>query len=148
MTRKNRISALAVVVALAALAALPASANNVPRTGGKIGLLCVYLGTCPAEQSYAADTPFYVAHGWSDVTDNWQEIVDPDSHFELLIDGERVPMATDLELGLGRDPASVSKTNVANMRHGLPAGIYTFVGRWYGADGNLAFEAVKTVTFS
>ena len=148
MTRRTRISALAVVVVLAALAALPASANNVPRTGGKIGLLCVYLGTCPAEQSYAADTPFYAAHGWSDFTDNWRAIVDPDSHFELLIDGERVPMATDLELGLGRNPESVVKTNVANMRHGLPAGTYTFVGRWYGADGNFSFEAVKAVTFS
>lgn len=148
MTRKTRISTLAVVVVLAALAALPASANNVPRTGDRIGLLCVYLGTCPAEQSYAADTPLHVAHGWSDFTDNWRAIVDHDSRFELLIDGKRVPMATDLELGLGRNPESVSKTNVANMRHGLPAGTYAFVGRWYGPDGNLSFEAVKTVTFS
>jgi hypothetical protein len=147
MTRFIRIATLAAITVLAALAALPASANNVPRTGDKIGLLCVAFGTCPAEQSYPAGTPFFVAHGYCEFPDLWKSLVDPGTRFELEIDGQSIHTITDLELGLGRDPEGVCKMNVANMRFGLPAGRHSLVGRWYAA-GQLQIVAVKTVAFT
>lgn len=139
------LAALTAVVALALAA--PAAANDVPRTGQKIGLLCMWFGTCSAQASYAADTPFHVAHGYCDLPDLFGGIVDPSTRFELKVDGEAVPLVTDLDVAFGRDPALVCKTNIANFRHGLPAGTYTFTGRWY-AFGQPDIVAVRTVTFS
>lgn len=135
-----RIAALAALVL--AFAAAPAGATSVPTTGTQIT-----LGTCvasPCVSTYPAGEPFFVRHGF--ITDGTEadlrDLLDPQTRFELTVDGQAVPATLDLEVNA--DPPS--KRYVTNFRFGL-TGVHTFVGCWY-SDGALVYCGTRTVTFT
>src|SRR5262245_6117630 len=138
MQRTNIGVAAAIVAIAGALVVGTAAANNVLRTGPPIT-----LGTCivtPCESTYPAGEPFHVAHGF--VNDPRDILLNPQTRFELFVDGERKHSSVDLELNADEP----SKLNVSNFRDGL-TGVHTLVGRWY-REGVLVQTGTRTVTFT
>lgn len=134
---RKLILPLVAAAALAAAAVPAASALRMPTTGPRISLFAP-----PA--TFAADSPFHVDHGWICDTPP-SACLDPGTRFELLVDGQDVPSAHDLEY----DPkaTSVSEFDLSNFRFGLPAGTHVLEGRWY-LDGVLSLDLTATITFS
>ena len=66
-----------------------------------------------------------------------------DTGFELLVDGEAVPLYTDLKVEGAR---TVRKFTVADFPNGLPAGWHVFAGRWYD-EGALALTSDRSIEF-
>jgi hypothetical protein len=135
-----KIAALAALVL--AFAAAPAGATGVPTTGTPIT-----LGNCvasPCVSTYPAGEPFFVRHGF--ITDGTEAdlraLLDPQTRFELTVDGQAVPAILDLEVNA--DPPS--KGYLTNFRFGM-TGVHTFVGCWY-SDGALVYCGTRTVTFT
>src|SRR5262245_30461352 len=86
------VAALAVIAG--ALVVGTAAANNVPRTGSQIT-----LGDCvaaPCASTFPAGEPFFVAHGF--VNEPRAFLVNPQTRFELYVDGNRAHSAVDLQL--------------------------------------------------
>ena len=69
-------------------------------------------------------------------------LLDPQTRFELTVDGQAVPSALDLDV-VG-EPAS--KRYVTNFRFGM-TGVHTLVGCWY-AEGVLVQCGTRTITFT
>ena len=139
----NRISFAAIAaLALTVGALTAASASGAPPTTGSQ----ITLGTCvasPCVSSYPAGEPFFVRQGFT--TDGTREdlrvLLDPQTRFELTVDGTKVPATVDLDV----TAANASKRYVSNFRFGM-TGIHTFVGCWY-SDGTVVFCGTRTVTF-
>lgn len=138
--RSVTIAAAALV--FAAVAVGPAGASLIPTTGAPIT-----LGQCvaaPCVSTYPAGEPFFVRHGFiTDGTDtDLAVLLDPQTRFELTVDGQAVPSALDLDVvGI---PAS--KRYVTNFRFGM-TGVHTLVGCWY-AEGILVQCGTRTITFT
>jgi hypothetical protein len=135
-----KIAALGALVL--AFAAAPAGATDVPTTGTPIT-----LGTCvasPCVSTYPAGEPFFVRHGF--ITDGTEEdfrvLLDPQTRFELTVDGQAVPATLDLDVN-GSPP---SKRYLTNFRFGL-TGVHTLVGCWY-SEGTLVYCGTRTITFT
>jgi hypothetical protein len=135
-----KIAALAALVL--AFAAAPAGATGIPTTGTPIT-----LGNCvasPCASTYPAGEPFFVRHGF--ITDGTEAdlrfLLDPQTRFELTVDGQLAPSA--LELDLDGDPPS--KRYITNFRFGM-TGVHTFVGCWY-SEGALVYCGTRTITFT
>ena len=130
------IAAAALVFAAVAVAA------PIPTTGAPIT-----LGQCvasPCVSTYPAGEAFFLRHGFiTDGTDaDRSALLDPQTRFELTVDGHAVPSA--LELDVVGDPAS--KRYVTNFRFGM-TGVHTLVGCWY-AEGVLVQCGTRTITFT
>jgi len=125
---------LALVSALLVVAA-PATANSKPTTGSRIGL---YVP--PA--TFAADTPFYVKHGFACGLTEVGCIatqINGTSSFSLYVDGVLQRSSVEVEVGGG-----AIKTNIPN---GLPAGVHTLTGVW-NLNGSVTQTLTATITFS
>ena len=134
------ISVLAAAVAASAVGS--ANAHGIPTTGTQ-----TTLGDCvasPCESNYPAGDPFFIRHGF--ITNGTEEdlhvLLDPQTRFELTVDGRPVPAA--LALDVNSDPPS--KLYVSNFGFGM-TGVHTFVGCWY-AEGALQYCGTRTITFT
>jgi hypothetical protein len=129
---------LALVSALLVVAA-PATANSKPTTGSRIGL---YVP--PA--TFAADTPFYVKHGFACGLTEVGCIATPingTSSFSLYVDGVLQRSSVEVEVGGG----AISKRYLTNIPNGLPAGVHTLTGVW-NLNGSVTQTLTATITFS
>jgi hypothetical protein len=106
---------------LGLVAPLSAQASGIPTTGTRIGLLAPPL-------TFAANASFYVTQGFTCEASK-TDCLSGLTHFDLYVDGQQVPSATDLTFGA--DGTLVSKFDLTNFPAGLPAGTHTFVGEWY-----------------
>jgi hypothetical protein len=118
----------------------PNGPSSAPRSGARLN---IFPGsTTPAV--FAAGAPFWVGYGF--VPENHEgakATVHADTGFELLVDGETVPLYTDLKVEGGR---TVKKFTVADFPQGLAPGWHLFQGRWYD-ESVLALTSDKSVEF-
>jgi hypothetical protein len=96
-----------------------------------------------ATTMYAADTAFWVGYGFAAEPGSESELEQPGTRFELDVDGEPVPMHTEIHSDAG---LPVRKTNIAAFPAGLPEGWHDFIGRWYDG-GRLILSSRTTVQF-
>ena len=137
-----RIATITAALVVAAVFVVSAAAHGIPTTGTQIT-----LGNCvaaPCGSTYPAGEPFFVKHGF--ITNGTEEVrrslLDPETRFELTVDGQRVPAALDLDLNA--DPPS--KLYITNFQFGM-TGTHTLEGCWYG-DGVLLYCGTRTITFT
>jgi len=120
---------LAVVVMLLLIA--PASAREHEPTGDPISLRCPDPEDpdCSGTQDYAADTAFYISHGWLDM---YPRLVPGHLTFELEVDGVNVP-PTYVEFTRTQDPEwpqwFLNRIYFFNFPDGM-TGTHTFEGHW------------------
>jgi hypothetical protein len=131
---------LVVACAISLLAALPASAARIPRTGDRINLL-------DPPESAVAGQPFWVGQGFCSTTDDedaFASTVNPSTRVTIAVDGMQVSTGTDVSIGVGE--CVVRKFDYHNFRFGLPAGVHTFKGCWYWL-GALQFCEQASIAF-
>jgi hypothetical protein len=116
---------------------LSAQASGIPTTGTRIALLA-------PPSSYAAETPFYVTQGFTCEASK-TACLSGLTHFDLYVDGQQLPSATDLTFGT--DGTLLSKFNLTNFPSGLAAGPHIFRGEWYYL-GELVLTQTVTINFS
>jgi hypothetical protein len=126
----------AFVVSSPALAGIPPTARR----------LSIFPGAAiPAV--FPAGTPFWVGYGFvpepSGSAKESQVTLDDATRFELTVDGEPVPLHTDVTRGDGHP---VSKHSIASFDSGLPAGWHRFEGRWYDS-GTLVLTSDRSIQF-
>ena len=129
---------------MAAFVVLPAAAaGELPRPGTQLN---IFPGSAtPAV--LPAGAPFWIGYGFvpepdeADPEAQWAR--DEETRFELLVDGDRVSLDTDLTIENGR---TVSKLSSAGFPGGLPVGWHRFSGRWYEA-GALVLTSERSVEF-
>lgn len=96
---------------------------------------------------FPADTPFWIGYGFVPEPgrsgDESRVALDDATRFELAVDGELVPLHTEVKRGDG-DP--VSKHTIASFESGLPAGWHRFEGRWYDT-GTLVLSSDQSIQF-
>lgn len=129
----------AVVCAVALLVAWPATANNKPVTGERIGLF-------EGPATFTADTPFYTEHGFVCVLDDVDCMgveTSARSWFELYVDDTLQASTIDVD----RNENTIARYSLINFPAGLPAGEHTFLGKWY-RDGELFHTASATINFT
>ena len=120
----------------------PSAPSRIPRTGMRLNL---FPGSAtPAV--FAAGTAFWIGYGF--VPESREAAaedpgVDPETRFELEVDGEPVALVSDVKIEGGR---TVWKVSAASFPSGLPAGWHRFAGRWYDA-GQLVLTSDKTIEF-
>jgi hypothetical protein len=128
---------------MAAFVVLPATAEDPSRPGDRLN---IFPGSA-APAVLSAGSPFWIGYGFvpepseSDPDDHWAS--DEETRFELLVDGERVSLETDVTVEGGR---TVSKLSIANFSSGLPVGWHRFSGRWYEA-GALVLTSERSIEF-
>jgi hypothetical protein len=115
---------------------LSAQASGIPTTGTRIGLLA-------PPSTFAADTPFYVTQGFTCEASK-TDCLSGLTHFDLYVDGQQLPSATDLTFGA--DGTLLSKFNLTNFPIGLSAGTHVFRGDWYYLGGLVLTQTV-TIDF-
>jgi hypothetical protein len=120
----------------------PSGPSSAPRSGEQLN---IFPGSAtPAV--FAAGAPFWIGYGFvaepGDALEGGKALVDAIG-FELLVDGEAVPLHTDLDLEVGR---TVRKFTVADFLNGLPAFWHLFAGRWYD-EGVLALTSDRSIEF-
>jgi hypothetical protein len=114
---------LPIIVLLALLLATPVLAREKEPTGERIDIS--WSGT----QDYPANTPFYIAHGWGDVSPH---AVPGQVLFELELDGVMVkPTYVEQMTVVGEEGLAFYTTWVFNFAEGL-TGQHTFEGHWIG----------------
>jgi hypothetical protein len=125
---------------MAALVVAVSPANGMGRSDARIGIFPG--GATPSV--FPAGTLFWIGYGFAperpDDTEARLEL-EHGTRFELEVDGDPVPMTSDVTGG-----TSLRKTDVAEFRAGLPAGWHEFVGRWYD-DGKLILASRATIEF-
>ena len=129
---------------MAAFVVLPAAAaGDLQRPGDRLN---IFPGSAtPAV--LAAGAPFWIGYGFvpepseADLEAQWAR--DEETRFELLLDGNRVSLDTDVTIENGR---TVSKLSIAGFPGGLPVGWHRFSGRWYEA-GALVLTSERSVEF-
>lgn len=149
----KKITIIILILFMFALITPASAAREIPIVGEQI---CLHP-YCDSEQTFFADEPFYVAHGWllegEHAIGNWD--------FNLYIVGVPVPDGRRFISPAGNDEFGFV-WRIYNFRNGLPAGEYTFVGFWfipcqYGPDPSecttpnepvVAYENTVTITFT
>jgi hypothetical protein len=121
----------------------PQATGTGPRTGTRLN---IFPGSAtPAV--LPARAPFWIGYGFVPEPEEAEEerewALDRETRFELDVDGEPVPLVTDLRIDDGR---TVSKLSVADFRAGLPLGWHRFSGRWYEA-GALVLTSDRSIEF-
>jgi hypothetical protein len=115
------------------------SSNSVPETGARIGVF-------PAEQSFPANTPFHVTHGFfCAVPDELKTCMSARTHFDLFVNGVQQKSVVDVDI-IDGNPTVLRKFNLTNYPNGLPAGTYTFTGQFF-EDGQLTLTRTSIVHF-
>lgn len=142
MKIRREVAWLAVVAAVAIGTGSAALAGNVPRTGERLSFSCAIVGEQCTETSLPASEPFFVSHGFNIIGITKQELLDPDLHVELSVDGESRHSALDLDL-VAEIP---QKSYVFDFRFGM-TGTHTFTACWYGTDDSLLFCGTRVVHF-
>jgi len=129
---------LLVLAALLSALVLPlsAQASGIPTTGTRIGLLS-------PPSTFPADTPFYATQGFTCEAGK-TACLSGLTHFDLYVDGQQVPSATDLTFSA--DGTLLSKFNLTNFPSGLSAGLHVFHGEWYYL-GELVLTQSVTINF-
>jgi hypothetical protein len=117
----------------------PTGAASAARSGSRLN---IFPGSA-TPSVFAAETPFWIGYGFVPETGDGEPEMHPDTRFELLVDGEVVPLDTDLEIAGGR---TVLKFTVADFPHGLPAGWHRLAGRWYDR-GALVLASDRSIEF-
>jgi hypothetical protein len=118
----------------------PTGHSSGPPSGTRLN---IFPGSA-APSVFAADAPFWVGYGFvPEPGEGGQVTVDPDTGFELHVDGEAVTVRTEDELDRGR---VVRKLAVAEFPDGLPAGWHVFAGRWYD-QGVLTLTSDRSIKF-
>ena len=133
---------IACCAAAVSVFALPATANNKPTTGTRIGLFAP-----PA--TFAANAPFYIEHGFgcSAADASPSACLKSNNYFTLTIDGVLNKSSVDVDVLKDTKPYGYSKRYLSNFAAGLPAGSHTFVGQFYeGGVNTLTLSA--TIVFS
>ncbi len=115
---------------------ISAQASAIPTTGTRIALL-----TPPS--TFQADTPFYVEQGFTCEAGK-TACLNGLTRFDLYIDGQQLPSATDLTFGA--DGTLLSNFNLTNFPSGLSAGPHVFRGEWYYL-GELVRTQTVTINF-
>ncbi|HLF69265.1 MAG TPA: hypothetical protein VI503_07935 [Gaiellaceae bacterium] len=95
---------------------------------------------------FPASSPFWIGYGFTVEAEGGSgsaSELPPDTRFELLVDGEPVPLVTDTRIAKGR---TVSKRSIATFAGGLAPGWHRFEGRWYDA-GTLALSSDRRIEF-
>src|SRR5512132_315890 len=131
----NRLLVLGALL-LALVAPLSAQASGIPTTGTRGGLLA-------PPSTFAADTPFYVTQGFTCEASK-TACLSGLTHFDLYVDGQQLPSATDLTFATDGTP--LSKFNLTNFPSGLSAGPHCFRGEWYYL-GELVRTQTVTIDF-
>jgi hypothetical protein len=120
----------------------PPPAPDVPRKGVRLG---IFPGSAtPAV--FPAGVAFWVGYGFvPDPEDRDRELsgLDPDTRFELEVDGEPVNVEEEIVVDDGR---AVSKRCVAHFASGLPVGWHRLAGRWYDG-GSLVLTSDRSIEF-
>ncbi len=142
---------LAIAFTLVALAAFtlsgPAAASQRYYWTGTTEQQIDLLEHCNGAETYPADTPFWVAHGflfegWSAFTPQEKEArMLPTTHFELQIDGTVQPSAM-LALYIPQLDLK-AKIFPSGYDNGFPAGEHDFLGTWY-VDGSIVGGTLRT----
>jgi len=111
------------------------------RTGDRIS---IFPGSA-APAMYPAGTPFWIGYGFAAGPGGREKRValGAKTRFELEVDGEPVPLETDVEMD---DGVAVSKLEIANFPAGLEPGWHRFLGRWYD-EGALVLSTDRTIQF-
>ncbi len=140
--RARRACAVLVWVMIGVMGVMPALGGATMAASRTTGDRLTLAPGCAVEgfaMTLTANTPFYVSHGFTwipgaDSAATQAGIMRPTTHFELFVDGARVPSVPyiyyDQSKGYG------GKSNLTDYPNGLPSGTYTFEGRWY-KDGSL-----------
>ena len=124
---------------MAALVVTVSPANGMSDKEGRIGIFPG--GATPT--MYPANTPFWVGYGFAPDAAGGSDLDDVSARFELDVDGDSVPMLTDVHMDSG---LPVRKTNIAEFPGGLPAGWHDFTGRWYDG-GRLILSSRAAIQF-
>ena len=129
---------------MAAVVVAPPAPPGVPSNGVP---LSIFPGSA-TPSVFPADAPFWIGSAFvpepgDDARKGWDEL-DPETRFELEVDGKFVRLATDLEIENGR---AVQKLSVAVFGAGLPAGWHRFSGRWY-VEGKLVLSSDRSIEFT
>lgn len=128
---------------MAAFVVAPSAPSSVPGPGVRLN---IFPGSAtPAV--FAANTPFWIGYGFvageSDSDDGARSPIEADTGFELAVDGESVPLQTDLRV---EGELTIRKFSVASFPSGLPAGWHRLEGRWYDA-GALILTSDRSIEF-
>jgi hypothetical protein len=115
---------------------LSAQASGIPTTGTRIALLA-------PPSTFPANTPFYVTQGFTCEAGK-EACLSGLTHFDLYVDGQPLPSATDLTFG--DQGTLLSKFNLTNFPSGLPAGTHVFRGELYYL-GTLVLTQTATIDF-
>jgi hypothetical protein len=136
----GRFLVLAGCIAAVLAVALPATANNKPTTGPRLGFSPL------APTTFAANSPFHIEAGFiCELADAacMADQISANAGFDLYLDGVLQPSTVDVDLVDG----ALSKLHLTNYPSGLPAGTYTFVGV-NTLDGITVLTRTKTITFT
>ena len=119
----------------------PSAPSSVPLTGTRLG---IFPGAA-SPSVFRAGAAFWIGYGFipEPAVDGGKRALEPDTRFELAVDGEFVELVTDLESSNG---STVQKQSVATFPAGLPAGWHCFRGRWYVA-GKLVLSSDRSIEF-
>jgi len=131
----HRILVLVVLVT-GVLAPVAARADGVPEVGPRIGLFA-------APATFPAGAPFHVEQGFT-CDAGRAACLSGLTHFDLYVDGQPVPAATDPTFG--DNGTLLEKLDLTNFGDGLPAGTHTFSGEWYYL-GRLVQTQAVTIDF-
>ena len=119
----------------------PPASSSVPLTGTRLG---IFPGAA-SPSVFQAGAAFWIGYGFipEPAEDGGKRALEPDTRFELALDGKHVELVTELERSDGR---TVRKVSVATFATGLPAGWHCFRGRWYVA-GRLVLSSDRSIEF-
>ena len=93
----------------------PPASSSVPLTGTRLG---IFPGAA-SPSVFRAGAAFWIGYGFipEPAVDRGTRTLEPDTRFELAVDGKHVELVTDLE---SSDGSTVQKQSVATFPTGLP----------------------------
>jgi hypothetical protein len=101
----------------------------------------------PTPAMFPAGAPFWIGYGFiptpGELNGDEPGFLSEDTRFELDVDGDHMPLDTDLQREGG---TPVLKTDFVNFPSGLPAGWHEFVGRWFDG-GSLILSSRAAIEF-
>jgi hypothetical protein len=125
---------------MAAFVVAPTGPSTAPQPGARLN---VFPGSA-TPTVFAAGAPFWIGYGFvRESGEGDHAAIHPDTGFELLVDGDAVPLHTELDTEHGR---TVRKFTVAHFPRGLPPGWHVFAARWYD-EGALALASNTSIEF-
>lgn len=128
---------------MAAFVVAPDVPSSISRSGTQ---LSIFPGSA-TPTVYAAGTPFWIGSGFVPIADapdsSKTRSLELTTRFELDVDGEPVPLDTDVTREGGRVVRTLA---VASFASGLPPGWHRFTARWY-VGGKLLLANDASIEF-